>query len=213
MEQKTNQKKYKYYEIKVTIRDTHPPVWRRLQIPEGITFHELNAIIQLAFDWSGYHLYDFEVGATLHEEGIFIELPEVEDGWIYHERRNSKKEKIDKYFKEYKRMKYTYDFGDDWIHDIAIEKIIETDIKLVNPICIKAKMAELPEDCGGAYGYEELLDILADEKHERYKEMKEWVENGFFTWHDDRGYVDIEEINMRLEDYKEHAKFLLEERY
>lgn len=39
MEQKTNNKKYKYYEIKVSIRDTHPPVWRRLQIPEGITFH------------------------------------------------------------------------------------------------------------------------------------------------------------------------------
>lgn len=213
MEQKTNNKKYKYYEIKVSIRDTHPPVWRRLQIPEGITFHELNAIIQLAFDWCGYHAYNFEVGATLHEEGVFIELPELDDGWEYYETKNSKKEKIDKYFKEYKRMKYTYDFGDDWIHDIIIEKTVETDIKLVNPICIKAKMADLPEDCGGPWGYEELLDILADEKHERYKEMKEWVESGFSTWYDDREYVDIEEINMRLEGYKEHAKFLLGDRY
>lgn len=213
MEQKTKNKKYKYYEIKVSIRDTHPPVWRRLQIPEGITFHELNAIIQLAFDWCGYHAYNFEVGATLHEEGIFIELPELDDGWGYHEIKNSKKEKIDKYFKEYKRMKYTYDFGDDWIHDIIIEKTIETDIKLVNPICIKAKMADLPEDCGGPWGYEELLDILADEKHERYKEMKEWVDGGFTNWYDDREYVNIEEINMKLEDYKEYAKFLLGDRY
>ena len=102
MEQKTNNKKYKYYEIKVSIRDTHPPVWRRLQIPEGITFHELNAIIQLAFDWCGYHAYNFEVGATLHEEGVFIELPELDDGWGYYETKNSKKEKIDKYFKEFK---------------------------------------------------------------------------------------------------------------
>lgn len=213
MEQKTNNRKYKYYEIKVSIRDTHPPVWRRLQIPESITFHELNAIIQLAFDWCGYHAYSFEVGATLHEEGMFIELPELEDGLWYRETRNSKNEKIDKYFKEYKRMKYTYDFGDDWIHDITIEKIIETDIKLVNPICIKAKMADLPEDCGGPWGYEELLDILADEKHERYKEMKEWGDGGFTNWYDDREYVDIEEINMRLKDYKEHAKFLLGDRY
>ena len=54
--------------------------------------------------------------------------------------------------------------------DIIIEKIVESDMKLIKPICIKAKMASLPEDCGGPWGYEELLDILSDEKHERYKE-------------------------------------------
>lgn len=213
MEQKTNNKKYRYYEIKVSIRDTHPPVWRRLQIPEGITFHELNAIIQLAFDWCGYHAYNFEVGATLHDMGVFIELPEIDDGWGDYETKNSKKEKIDKYFKEYKRMKYTYDFGDDWIHDIIIEKTVETDKKLTKPICIKAKMADLPEDCGGPYGYEELLDILSDKNNERYNEMREWVDGGFTNWYDDREYVDIEEINTRLEDYKEHANFLLGDRY
>ena len=207
------QKKYKYYEIKVSIRDTHPPVWRRLQIPEGITFHELNAIIQLAFDWCGYHAYNFEVGATLHDMGMFIELPELDDGWGDYETKNSKKEKIDKYFKEYKRMKYTYDFGDDWIHDIIIEKTIETDNKLTKPICIKAKMADLPEDCGGPYGYEELLDILSDKNNERYNEMREWVDGGFTNWYDDREYVDIEDINMNLEDYKEHAEFLLGDIY
>ena len=104
MEQKTNNKKYKYYEIKVSIRDTHPPVWRRLQIPEGITFHELNAIIQLAFDWCGYHAYDFEVGATLHDMGVFIELPELDDGWGDYETKNSNKEK-DNYI-------HYYDIGD-----------------------------------------------------------------------------------------------------
>lgn len=213
MEQKTNNKKYKYYEIKVSIRNTHPPVWRRLQIPEGITFHELNAIIQLAFDWCGYHAYNFEVGATMHDKGMFIELPELDDGWGYYETKNSKKEKIDKYFEKYKRLKYTYDFGDDWIHDIVIEKIVETDIKLVKPLCVKAKMANLPEDCGGPWGYEELLDILADKKHERHKEMKEWIKNGFFTWYDDREYVDIEEINIGLQDYKGHARFLLGDGY
>lgn len=213
MEQKIKNKKYKYYEIKVTIKDTHPPVWRRLQVPEGITFHELNAIIQLAFDWCGYHAYNFEVGATLHQGGIFIELPDLDDGWGYYEVRNSKREKIDTYFKEYKRMKYTYDFGDNWIHNILIEKIVETDIKLRKPICVKAKMADLPEDCGGPYGYDELLDILADKSNKRHNAMKEWVENSYSTWRDDREFVDIEEINERLEDYKDHAKFLLGDGY
>ena len=211
MEQKVNNKKYKYYEIKVSVKDTHPPVWRRLQIPEGITFHELNAILQLAFNWCGYHSYSFELGDTLHDMGMFIELPELDDGWGDYEVKNSKKEKIDNYFKEYKEIKYTYDFGDDWVHNITIEKIVETDTKLTKPICIKAKMADLPEDCGGPWGYEDLLNILADKKHERYKEMKDWIDSGFTNWCDDREYVDLEEINAKLENYKEHAKFLLGE--
>lgn len=198
------QKKHKYYQIKVSIRDTHPPVWRRLLIPEGITFHELNAIIQLAFDWCGYHLYSFEVGATLHEEGIFIELPNI-DNWGFRETKNSKTIKIDRYFEEFKRMKFTYDFGDNWIHDILIEKIIEDDEKLKYPICTKAKMASLPEDCGGPWGYEELMDILSDKNNERYEDMKEWS----IGMEEDRTKVDIEDINEKLKEYKGHAKLLL----
>ena len=65
----------------------------------------------------------------------------------------------------------------------------------------------------GPYGYDELLDILADKSNKRYNEMKEWVENSYSTWRDDREFVDIEEINERLEDYKDHAKFLLGDGY
>ena len=108
-------------------------------------------------------------------------------------------------------MKYTYDFGDNWIHDIHIEKIIEADLKLKNPICIKAKMDSLPEDCGGTYGYEELLEIINDHKNERYEEMRDWLENGYSDWHDDRTFVDIDEINMNLQEYKDHAEFILGE--
>ena len=70
-------------------------------------------------------------------------------------------------------------------------------------------MADLPEDCGGTWGYEELLEILSEPDNERFKEMRDWVDSGVSTWCEDRTYVDIEEINIRLEDYKEHAKFLL----
>lgn len=208
MEKKTNNKKQKYYQIKVSIKNTHPPVWRRLLIPEGITFHQLNAIIQIAFDWCGYHMYNFEIGSTLYGGGISIEIPYEDNNLDYYEVKSSKSTKIDKYFREYKKMKYIYDFGDDWEHEITIEKEIEG--KIVYPVCVKAKMASLPEDCGGPWGYEELLGILADKNHEQYEEMREWVENGYFDWHDDREYVDVEYINKRLEDYKEHAKFLLE---
>lgn len=201
-------KKYKYYEIKVSIRDTKPLVWRRLQIPSGITFHELNAIIQLAFGWCGYHLYSFEVGATLHQYGLHIEEPSDESFDMPWEFASSYKEKIDKYFERYKKIKYVYDFGDDWLHDIVIEKEIYTDKKLKYPVCIKAKMANLPEDCGGPYGYIELLEILDGPKNEEYKDLRKWLDGSFFVWNDDRTYVDIDNINEDLKDYKEHAEFL-----
>ena len=154
-------------------------------------------------------MYDFEIGGTAYERGLVIELPNDEGGWFSCETRNSKREKIDDYFEVYKKIQYTYDFGDNWIHDITIEKVIYADEKLEAPICIKAKMADLPEDCGGPWGYEELLGILADEKSDRYEEMKSWLDNVVVFWEDDRTYVDVDRINIRLKRYKEYAKELL----
>jgi len=101
----------KYYEIKVTIRESHPPTWRRLRIPANITFNDLAAIIEIAFEWCGYHLYEFEVGATLHEMGQFIGVPAEEEYGIESIRGktlDSGKEKIDKYLAIPKGGYYTY---------------------------------------------------------------------------------------------------------
>lgn len=176
----------KYYEIKVTIRESHPPTWRRLRVPADITFNDLAAIIEIAFEWCGYHLYEFEVGATLHQMGTFISTPsedniDLED--IRGKTLDSKKEKISKYFNKYKRMKFVYDFGDDWVHDILIEKEIEG--KIENPICIKAKSGTYPEDCGGTWGYEE-----------------------YYPNDVGREDLDIDFINSELEDYKDFAEQL-----
>ena len=156
-------------------------------------------------------MYEFEVGSSVYYGGTIIGIPNEDDEWFDREVKDATKIKIDRYFCNYNKMKYTYDFGDDWIHDIIIEKVVETDIKLKNPICIKAKMANLPEDCGGPWGYEELLEILANPKDERYKDMKNWIEHSFFPWCDDRTFVDIERINSNIEEYKEHAEFILGE--
>ena len=201
----TKDKKYKSYIIKVTIKNTHPPDWRRLQIPAGITYHELNAIIQLAFNWSGYHLYSFEIG------NLLIEIPDdIFDDFDY-KVINSKRTKVDKYFDKIEKLEYTYDFGDNWIHDIQIENVVESEEKLKNPVCLKAKMASLPEDCGGPWGYEDLLDVINNPKDERYQDMKDWLEQGYSVWYDDRTYVDLNRINRELEAYKDHAKFILGE--
>ena len=116
--------------------------------------------------------------------GTFISIPSEEDydiESIRGETLDSGKEKISNYFNKYKRLKFIYDFGDDWVHDIIIEK--KKKKKIENPICIKAKMGAYPEDCGGVYGYEEY-----------YKDEGERLE------------PDIETINYDLKDYKDFAE-------
>lgn len=175
----------KYYEIKVQIKDSHPLTWRRLRVPSGITFNQLAAIIELAFEWCGYHLYEFEIRQDPRKIGKFIGVPSDDDELIESlrgKKLDSKKEKIDKYFEEHKKIIFTYDFGDDWEHIITIEK--EVNEKLKYPVCIKAKSGAYPEDCGGTVGYEENIDELWDEREE----------------------PDIEAINLDLEEYKEFAE-------
>ncbi len=136
--------------------------------------------------WCGYHLYEFEVGATLHKMGQFIGIPSEDEYGIESIRGktlDSGKEKIDNYLKKYKRIKFIYDFGDNWVHDILIEK--EVNEKIEKPICIKAKLGAYPEDCGGTWGYEK-----------------------YYPNDEGREELDLDFINEELEEYKDFAKKL-----
>ncbi|MEZ5249623.1 MAG: plasmid pRiA4b ORF-3 family protein [Ilumatobacteraceae bacterium] len=56
-------------------------------------------------------------------------------------------------------FKHTYDFGDGWDHKITIEKSIPIAPGMIVPACTDGRRACPPEDCGGTWGYEELLRI------------------------------------------------------
>ncbi|MHA1719419.1 MAG: plasmid pRiA4b ORF-3 family protein, partial [Promethearchaeota archaeon] len=80
---------------------------------------------------------------------------------------------------ENKRMQYVYDFGDNWEHLITLEKIYRDNDDLEIPICIGGKRAVPPEDCGGCWGYMELLE---DRKHSNNlddSDEEEWLEEDF----------------------------------
>jgi hypothetical protein len=74
-----------------------------------------------------------------------------------------------------KRIVYEYDFGDDWLHDIVIEKTAEAEKDAPDAACLGGKRACPPEDCGGPWGYLRLLEILADRKHPEYADWREWA--------------------------------------
>lgn len=136
------------YICKILIEDTHPPVWRRVLIPDKITFYDLHQIIQVVFQWEEEHLHDFRIPS----DHIVIEDQEGFSTWeeSYEEFETT----IDPFFERYKWIRYTYDFGDDWRHKINIEKYDpdyhERAVKL-----LKYKGDNFMEDSGGIWSEEE----------------------------------------------------------
>lgn len=139
------------YQLKITIKGSKPPIWRRILVPEGITFAKLHQVIQTAFSWSNEHLYQFE----FRSEGVRV---------VPFEEKESKKfqyilpeETIDKLVSGTTKFTYTYDFGDNWEHVIAVEEVV-SDYKETYAQVIKFKGDVIPENCGGLAEYYELLE-------------------------------------------------------
>ncbi len=77
------------------------------------------------------------------------------------------------------KLDYTYDFGDNWRHKIVVEKVLPSDSTTAVPACIDGRGACPPEDCGGTWGYRDLLEILADPRHPEHDERREWIGRPF----------------------------------
>lgn len=155
------------HQLKVTLRDTKPPIWRRILVDGGQTLDHLHSVIQAAFGWWDSHLHEFQIDGTSYG------IPH-EDDWtpVRDERRIS----LDQALVGARTIRYLYDFGDNWNHDIVVEKTRpNTDADITVPACIDGRRACPPEDCGGSWGYRELLNILADPTHPERTERLEWT--------------------------------------
>ena len=159
------------YQFKIKLQNvSKPPVWRKIIVDENITFHQLHEVIQEVFGWGDYHLYQFSPNG--YGSNPVIGIPSKDD-WEQPE-MNSMKTRLNKVFTQEKQsFNYIYDFGDDWVHKIVLEKVVPEPIK--SPVCLDGKGNCPPEDCGGPWGYENMKAILSDPSHEEYKEMKEWL--------------------------------------
>lgn len=166
------------YVCKIVIENTHPPVWRRIMIPERITFGELHEIIQIVFGWENAHLHEF----VIPSEGIEIGSRDFGMMPDYFEEETL----IDSFFQNYKWIRYIYDFGDDWKHKINIEKMDEEYTKR-NAVLMKVKGDNFEEDSGGIWGI--------DEEENRITFDKEYVENllekMIFPMHDELAEAEL----------------------
>lgn len=168
------------YQFKVTLEGIKPQVWRRIQVPETYSFWDLHVAIQDVMGWLDCHLHEFALVDPSTGERAHIGIPADDDFEDEREVLPGWDRNIRDYFTAGNtRAKYTYDFGDDWRHDVVLEKI-ESRIKgIAYPICIDGERACPPEDCGGARGYEKFIEIIMDPANEQYGKMLEWAGGEF----------------------------------
>lgn len=158
------------YQFKITLQHIQPPIWRRIQTPD-VTLADLHMQIQVAFDWWDDHLHRFEIAGERYGEPMPDPLGFDSD--VIDEAKVRLSDLIRKSGRRSKWI-YEYDFGDGWRHEIVFEGFAEREPRKKYPRCIDGARAGPPEDCGGPYGYAELLDILSDPSDPEYADRLEW---------------------------------------
>ncbi len=159
------------YQLKITLKGTKPPIWRRVQVAGDITLAKLHRIIQVVMGWENYHLYQFTIGNEYYGRND----AELGDDFI-----DDKRYKLSQVASAEKgKFLYEYDFGDSWVHEVLVEKILPLEEGKRYPVCIAGKMACPPEDIGGVWGYYTFLDAVKDPSHPEHETMTEWIGGDF----------------------------------
>jgi Plasmid pRiA4b ORF-3-like protein len=181
------------YQLKVTLRDIDPPIWRRLLVPGDTTLGDLHWILQLSMGWTHSHLHLFEIDDARYSDPSF-DLDEAPD-----EFRDEFRARLDRVVDgEGARFLYEYDFGDSWRHEIEIEKVLPATEGETYPKLVAGARACPPEDCGGVVGYANFLEEISDEDHPEHERSFEWVGRYF-----DPERFDIEGVNWLLRRFAE----------
>lgn len=183
------------YQIKVTLNETHPPIWRRIQAPAITSLFKLHDILQIVMGWEDYHLHMFtidyknygdpqddEFGELGTKDEIHYRLHQVVPGEGF-------------------RFTYEYDFGDGWEHTLLVEKILPAEEGVRYPRCVSGKRACPPEDVGGVWGYEVFLHAIRDPRHPEHDEYLEWIGGKF-----DPQAFDLEAVNAALDGMERRSR-------
>lgn len=181
---------YRIYQIQISLNQFKPKIWRRLLIQSNLSLADFHKVIQTAMGWTNSHLHQFIKNRTFYTK----RYPGDDDLWDEMDNVDYVDMTIsDLLKKEKEKIIYEYDFGDSWQHEIVLEKIETDDKKTKYPLCLTGKRNCPPEDCGGVWGYGEMLEILKQPDHEEYESYIEWLGGEF-----DPEYFNKNEINTML---------------
>jgi Plasmid pRiA4b ORF-3-like protein len=166
--------------LKITLDDVNPAVLRRVEVPFNIRLDRLHLTIQTAMGWTNSHLYEIRAGDAGWS------TPDPDADWV-DDFLDARKARLDAVLEDVgtKNLTYLYDFGDGWEHTIKLESLTDAEPGVLYPRLIEASGRCPPEDCGGPWGYAELLDAIKNPKHGRHAELTEWIGDDFNPQADD----------------------------
>lgn len=176
------------YQIKISLKDSHPPIWRRFLVDSAVLLADLHKILQTVMGWTNSHLHQFRLGETTYAP------PSEEDDFFDTKSVDSSKVQLKTLMENVgDKLWYEYDFGDSWDMVLVLEKILPAVKTKFQPICLSGKRNCPPEDCGGIWGYEDLLEVINKGKGRRYAEIMEWLGGEF-----DPEFFDLDSVNELL---------------
>ena len=201
-------KRAREYIVEISLNDAPVPVVRRLSVPSNLYVGHLVYELVYAMGWDGYHLTELKQGDTLwrstKEKAMDAESG-LEYGEIYPgmKVRNSFRATVSQLLKKVgDECSLTYDMGDSWHHTVRlfeIHRYEDKEIRFSNiGVEILSGEGACPlDDCGGVWGYEEILRIIQDPDDPHY----DWYHSQFGKDFDP-AYFDIRSIRRRLYDYE-----------
>lgn len=158
--------------IKIVLVESDPIIWRMFAITDDYRMDRFHQVLQIVMGWNNSHLHEFKAKGRdigMIDETYFGDFPDVEDETkIYLRDLNLQKSNT---------FSYLYDFGDNWEHKLFVEEISDSELRY--PQCMAGQGACPPDDCGGVWGYTELLEVLKDKSHPEYEEYIAWLPTGF----------------------------------
>jgi len=174
-------------QFRVELDGVKPPIWRSILMKSNSPLSTLHHTIQNSMGWMESHLHMFE------KDGLVYGPKYASDPDFGPPMLSDRKHLGTLFRAGSESLKYTYDFGDDWVHTVTLEDELPNEPPLLVPECIGGERACPPEDCGGIWGYENLLEIIFDPEHDDYEDMMNWL-GGYF----EPEKFDVFEVNEKL---------------
>jgi hypothetical protein len=172
-------------ECQIGLIDSEPLIWRRFCISERASLARLHTVIQVVMGWKNQHSYEFRLANDRYTDATVSTADQYQDATAY--------TLADCGLQPGSQLLYLYDFGDGWLHRVVVEARSPLSPESPLPVCLDGEQACPPENSGGVWGYEGLLERLNDPDDPEYEELLDAIGIDF-----DPDKFDIQAVNQQL---------------
>jgi hypothetical protein len=185
-------------QLKVTLKGSKPPIWRRVTVPAPMSLAQLHQVIQVLFGWLDQHLHQFQTSG--YDGHLYAPVDQDgEDDFYGEPSGDESKASVGEVLPAVgSTMTYTYDFGDNWEHSVTLEKVLSDDDGTGQlPRCTAGRGAAPAEDSGGTWGWANIVQAVNDPGHAEHEEYREWLGLRMGETLDPKAF-DPDEVNEEL---------------